>query len=192
HRGDRRSFAAPRRARQSRHPLRGRLAQHRRARGGCGPRRHRGNRAASRHAGGRSRARRRAFRAPRGRLPRLSAMEAGASLSWFRRFLLPGLAFKAVVIGGGYATGRELAEFFLGSGPRGGLAGMVLAMITWSAVCAVAFLFARRMDAYDYRGFFRALLGPFWIVFEIVWLCFLVLILSVVAAAAGTIGAEVL
>lgn len=119
-------------------------------------------------------------------------MEAGASLSWFRRFLLPGLAFKAVVIGGGYATGRELAEFFLGSGPRGGLAGMVLAMITWSAVCAVAFLFARRMDAYDYRGFFRALLGPFWIVFEIVWLCFLVLILSVVAAAAGTIGAEVL
>ena len=41
--------------------------------------------------------------------------------SWFQRYLLPGLAFKAVVIGGGYATGRELAEFFLPSGPRGGL-----------------------------------------------------------------------
>ena len=35
----------------------------------------------------------------------------------FQRFLLPAFAFKAVVIGGGYATGRELAEFFLPSGP---------------------------------------------------------------------------
>ena len=32
--------------------------------------------------------------------------------TWFQRFLLPGFAFKAVVIGGGYATGRELATFF--------------------------------------------------------------------------------
>ena len=38
--------------------------------------------------------------------------------SRFQRFVLPGLAFKAVVIGGGYATGRELAEFFLPAGPR--------------------------------------------------------------------------
>ena len=43
--------------------------------------------------------------------------------SRFQRFLLPGFAFKAVVIGGGYATGRELAEFFLPSGPWGGIAG---------------------------------------------------------------------
>ena len=42
--------------------------------------------------------------------------------SWFQRFLLPGFAFKAVVIGGGYATGRELAEFFVSVGPRGGVA----------------------------------------------------------------------
>ena len=35
------------------------------------------------------------------------------SNSRFKRWLLPGLGVKAVVIGGGYATGRELAEFFL-------------------------------------------------------------------------------
>ena len=35
----------------------------------------------------------------------------GRSPGWFKRFLLPGLGVKAVVIGGGYATGRELAEF---------------------------------------------------------------------------------
>lgn len=41
--------------------------------------------------------------------------------SLFKRWLLPGLGVKAVVIGGGYATGRELAEFFLSNGPWGGL-----------------------------------------------------------------------
>ena len=109
--------------------------------------------------------------------------------SWFERFLLPGLAFKAVVIGGGYATGRELAEFFLPSGPRGGLQGMLLAMLFWSVICALTFMFARMVSAYDYRSFFRALLGPFWVGFEVVWLLFLILILAVVSAAAGAIGA---
>ena len=111
---------------------------------------------------------------------------------WFQRFLLPGFAFKAVVIGGGYATGRELAEFFLPSGPRGGLAGMVLAMLLWSAICAATFAFAHQMRAFDYRSFFRALLGPGWVLFEISYVLLVILILSVFGAAAGAIGAAVL
>jgi len=109
--------------------------------------------------------------------------------SWFQRFLLPGFAFKAVVIGGGYATGRELAEFFLPSGPRGGIAAMLLAMAIWSVVCVVTFLFARMTGARDYQNFFRALLGRGWIVFEAAYLLFVVLILAVFGAAAGAIGA---
>ena len=112
--------------------------------------------------------------------------------TWFQRFLLPGFAFKAVVIGGGYATGRELAEFFLPSGPRGGLAGMVLAMALWSVICAVTFALARETRSYDYRSFFRELLGPGWIVFEIAYVLLVILILSVFGAAAGAIGAAVL
>ncbi|MFL9842263.1 hypothetical protein ABS767_14935 [Sphingomonas sp. ST-64] len=113
-----------------------------------------------------------------------------ASPSRFQRFLLPGLAFKGVVIGGGYATGRELAEFFVPSGPQGGLWGMVLAMAIWSAVCAATFAFAHLTRSYDYRSFFQRLLGPGWIVFEIVYILLLVLILAVVGAAAGEIGAS--
>jgi len=112
--------------------------------------------------------------------------------TWFQRFLLPGFAFKAVVIGGGYATGRELAEFFLPSGPWGGLAGMVLAMIVWSVVCAITFAFARHVRAYDYQTFFERLLGPAWVAFEIAYLLFVILILSVFGAAAGAIGAATL
>jgi uncharacterized membrane protein YkvI len=112
--------------------------------------------------------------------------------SRFQRFLLPGFAFKAVVIGGGYATGRELAEFFLPSGPWGGIAAMVLATLIWSGVCVATFLFARASGARDYQTFVRALLGPGWLVFEAAYVLFVILILAVFGAAAGAIGAATL
>ncbi|WP_334183973.1 YkvI family membrane protein [Novosphingobium sp.] len=108
--------------------------------------------------------------------------------SRFQRFLLPGFALKAVIIGGGYATGRELAEFFLPGGPWGGLAGMVLAMLIWSLVAACTFLFARTVGAGDYRSFFEALLGRGWVIFEVAYLLFIILILAVFGAAAGAIA----
>lgn len=111
--------------------------------------------------------------------------------SWVQRRLLPGLAFKAVVIGGGYATGLELVTFFLPSGPVGGIYAMLLATLIWSVVCAVTFLFAFHTGSRDYRTFFRHLLGPFWPVYEIAYLLALVLILAVFAAAAGAIGKSV-
>ncbi len=107
----------------------------------------------------------------------------------FQRFVLPGLAFKAVVIGGGYATGRELAEFFLPAGPWGGVAGMALATVIWSVVAATTFALAHTLHAYDYRSLFAALLGRGWIVFEVAYLLFVVVILAVFGAAAGAIGA---
>jgi uncharacterized membrane protein YkvI len=112
-----------------------------------------------------------------------------AAPSFFKRFLLPGFAFKAVVIGGGYATGRELAEFFLPSGPWGGILGMLLAMVCWSAVCSATFVFARATGSYDYGAFFRALLGPAWFLFDLAYACLVLIMLSVFGAAAGAIGA---
>ncbi|HEU0224724.1 MAG TPA: hypothetical protein VFR29_04775 [Steroidobacteraceae bacterium] len=109
--------------------------------------------------------------------------------SWFQRFLLPGFAFNAFVIGGGYATGRELVEFFMPSGPRGGLLGMALATVIWCVVCVATFLFARRTGSGDYRTFFRQLLGPGWVVFEVSYLVIIVLILAVFCAAVGAMGA---
>jgi uncharacterized membrane protein YkvI len=107
----------------------------------------------------------------------------------FQRFVLPGLAFKAAVIGGGYATGRELAEYFIPSGPQGGVLAILVAMFSWSVVCAATFAFAHATRSFDYRGFFVALLGPFSTAFELAYLVFMVLILAVFGAAAGAIGA---
>ena len=112
--------------------------------------------------------------------------------SVFQRLILPGFALKAVVIGGGYATGRELATFFLPSGPMGGLYGMLLSMLIWSLVCAVTFVFALQTRSLDYRTFFRHLLGPLWPAFEVTFVLALVVILAVYAAAAGAIGEALL
>lgn len=117
---------------------------------------------------------------------------AGSDSSWFQRYLLPGFAFKAVVIGGGYATGRELAEFFLPSGPQGGLLAILLAMVIWSVVCAVTFSLAYATRSWNYRSFFQNLLGPLWVIFEVCYLLFIILILAVFGAAAGAIGTALL
>ncbi|MEM6703077.1 MAG: hypothetical protein AAF690_10245 [Acidobacteriota bacterium] len=104
----------------------------------------------------------------------------------FRRYLLPALVFQSIIIGGGYGTGRELVEFFLQYGPVGGLYGMLgptLVLVT--LCCMVGFEMARRFQAYDYRRFFGELLGPGWILYEITYLVFIVLIMAVLGSAAG-------
>ena len=108
--------------------------------------------------------------------------------SRFARWLLPGLGVKAVVIGGGYATGRELAEFFLSDGPRGGLFAILFATLLFSIFCSLTFVCARRFETWDYKSFFKQLLGPAWHLFELAYLIFVVLILAVYGAAAGAIG----
>ena len=118
-------------------------------------------------------------------------MSAPANTSRFQRWILPGLAFKAAVIGGGYATGRELAEYFIPSGPQGGVMAILVAMLAWSGLCALTFALAHATRSYDYRTFFANLLGPFAIVFELAYLVFMVLILAVFGAAAGAIGQAV-
>lgn len=113
-------------------------------------------------------------------------MTAPPRSTWFHRILLPGFVFQSVVIAGGYGTGREIVEFFLTLGPARGLVAMAVATVIWSAVCAVTFEFARAFRHYDYRRFFRELLGRGWVSFEICYLILLAIILAVIAAAAGS------
>ncbi len=110
--------------------------------------------------------------------------------STFQRYLLPGFVFQSVVIAGGYGTGRELVEFFLTNGPLRGLLGMLASTVVFSVVAAVSYELARRFRTYDYRSFFRRLLGPGWVLFEICYVLILFIVLAVIAAAAGSIVHE--
>jgi len=106
--------------------------------------------------------------------------------SFFRKFLLPGFVFQSVIIAGGYGTGRELIEYFLNFGPLGGLLGMLCITTTiWAVILALTFEFSRKFNAYDYRTFFKALLGPIWPVFEVIYMLFLLIVLAVIGSAAG-------
>ena len=107
-----------------------------------------------------------------------------------KRYLLPGFVFQSVVIAGGYGTGRELAEFFLSRGPTGGLLAMALSTLIWSAVCMATYEFARVFRAFDYRIFFQKLLGRGWVLYEVCYLGLLMIVLAVIAAAAGSILQE--
>ncbi len=109
----------------------------------------------------------------------------------FKKYFLPGMVFQSVVIAGGYGTGREIVEFFLLLGPVSGLAAMLLvSAVIWSLVCAVTFELARLWGAYDYRTFFKGLLGRGWVVFEVCYILLMLIVLAVVAAAAGSILEE--
>jgi uncharacterized membrane protein YkvI len=79
-------------------------------------------------------------------------------------------------------------EFFVPAGPSGGLLGMVVSMLVWSAVLMISFELARRARAYDYRSFFKLLLGRGWFLFEIAYFLLMVIILAVMGAAAGEIS----
>lgn len=108
-------------------------------------------------------------------------------LGWARIYLVPGLIFQSVIVGGGYGTGREIAEFFLTHGPLGGLLGMLVASVVWAIILAIAFEFARVTKSFDYKTFFQVLLGRWWWLFEVIYLLIALLVLAVLGSAAGEI-----
>lgn len=106
----------------------------------------------------------------------------------FQKYFVPGIVFQSCVIAGGYGTGRELVEYFMGYGPKGGLLGMcIVSLLVWSLICAISFMFAQIFKKYDYKSFMKELMGPGWVVFEIAYICFIVIVLAVVSASAGSI-----
>ena len=108
----------------------------------------------------------------------------------FKRLWLPGFLLQSVIIGGGYATGRELVEFFLTAGPVGGLLGMLLATVAFSVITALCFELARQTKSYNYRRFFHQLLGRGWFLYECAYFALGLLVLAVIGAAAGELVKE--
>jgi len=106
---------------------------------------------------------------------------------FFNVYIVPGAVFQSVMVGGGYGTGREIVEYFTSYGFLGGLFGLGIAFACMAVVLALTFEFARLFKVYDYRNFFKRLLGPGWIAFEVLIILIFLLVLAVLAAAAGNI-----
>jgi uncharacterized membrane protein YkvI len=67
------------------------------------------------------------------------------------------------------------------------LLGLVATLLAWGTVLAITFEYARATQSYDYRSFLSSLIGPFWIVYDLLYYVMLVLVLSVVGAAASNL-----
>jgi uncharacterized membrane protein YkvI len=103
----------------------------------------------------------------------------------WRVYLVPAGVFQSLMIGGGYGTGREIVEYFSRFGFIGGLLGLALTAGCFALLLVVSFELAHRYCAYDYRSFFRVLLGRGWIVFELLYVTMFALVVAVVAAASA-------
>lgn len=104
--------------------------------------------------------------------------------------MLPAAVLQSVTIGGGYGTGREIVEYFTRFGLVGGLRGLALVMISFSLLLGASYEVARVSRAYDYRRFFRQLLGSGWVAFEALYLAMFALVLAVILAATGDLFAQ--
>ncbi|WP_208764174.1 hypothetical protein [Shewanella aestuarii] len=100
-------------------------------------------------------------------------------------YFIPAAVFLSVLIGGGYGTGREVVEFFTKYGQLGGILAICSATLVFTVVLGLTFEFARQFNVYNYRLFFKKLIGPLWVVFEVLYILLFLLVLGVVSAAAG-------
>ena len=109
---------------------------------------------------------------------------------WIKTYFVPAAVFQAVIIGGGYGTGREVLEYVTRFGASGGLIACVVIALSFAAILAAAFAFAVRFRITDYRHFLRHLLGRGWVLYELLLTALIVIVIAVVAAAAGEIGRQ--
>ncbi len=106
--------------------------------------------------------------------------------SALRRLVLPGIILQSVLIGGGYATGREIVEYGGKFGAGGWISGLAI-FFGFSLIAFLSMEASRFWQVYDYKSLLKKLIGPGWIAYEIVYLLLAVLIIAVMASAAGEI-----
>lgn len=102
------------------------------------------------------------------------------------KYFLPGIILQSVLIGGGYATGREIMEY----GGKFGALGWWSGLATFLGFCLVSILsfeLIRLYKVYDFKSFLKSLIGPLYPLFDIVYILFMVIIIAVMSSATGAV-----
>jgi uncharacterized membrane protein YkvI len=107
-----------------------------------------------------------------------------------RIYLIPGAIMQSVMIGGGYGTGREVIEYFTRHGIWEGILGICVAAVCIAIVFTLSLEISRVFQVFDYRNFFKVLLGPVWFLYEILGVLLFLLVVAVIGSAAGTIAQD--
>lgn len=125
-------------------------------------------------------------KALKGPTPHDDSLFTRLSSGWFGRLLLPGIILQSVLIGGGYATGREIVTY----GARYGSMGVLAILTIFGGFTLTAFFtfeVARIYETFDYKNFIRQLIGRAWPAFDLLFVAMAVVIIAVMASAAANI-----
>lgn len=103
-----------------------------------------------------------------------------------KRIFLPGIILQSVLIGGGYATGREIIEYGAKFGAKGWVSGLAI-FLGFSLMTLLSIEACRQWKVYDYKSLLKKMIGPAWIAYEVVYLLLTIITIAVMASAAGEI-----
>lgn len=104
----------------------------------------------------------------------------------FGKYLLPGILLQSVLIGGGYATGREIVSYGAKFGAKGWVAGIGI-LIGFAVVAVLTFEISRLYKTYDYKSMIKVLIGPAWPLFDVAYVLMMILVIAIMASASGSI-----
>jgi len=104
----------------------------------------------------------------------------------FGKYVLPGIILQSVLIGGAFATGREIVEYGAKFGSLGWIGGIVI-YIGFTLMTFLSFELARQFKAYDYRNLLIPLIGKGWILYDILYIVMVLLVIAVMSSASGEI-----
>lgn len=108
----------------------------------------------------------------------------------YAKYILPGVLLQSVLIGGGYATGREIYSYGAKFGAMGWIAGLTIG-IGFALFAFLTFEICRIFKVYDYKNYIKQVIGPLWPVMDILTVLIAILLIAVMAAATGSIFEQV-
>lgn len=108
----------------------------------------------------------------------------------YAKYILPGVLLQSVLIGGGYATGREIYSYGAKFGAMGWISGLTIG-IGFALFTFLTFEICRIYKVYDYKNYIRQVIGPLWPVMDILTVLIAIVLIAVMAAATGSIFEQV-
>lgn len=107
----------------------------------------------------------------------------------FGSLLLPAIILQSVLIGGGYASGREVVQY----GARFGSAGLLSVLVIFvgfTFMAIMVFELSRIFGTYDYKSYMQNIIWKGWPLFDLLFVVMATIVIAVMAAAAGSIMEE--
>jgi len=107
------------------------------------------------------------------------------------RIILPGIILQSVLVGGGFATGREIVEYGAKFGSYGWVSGVFI-FLGFTLMSILTFEACRIWQTFDYKSLLKKLTGKGWMLYEAIYIPLALLTIAVMASAAGEILHETL